>query len=168
MIPPSPSNFPFCFTSRGRSHNVNRFGGRGIKIPLTGAFSIRPQSALESASAMAISDTSLHITAYSTVNFHGVIPGGDSFNIPQSSLSTNTDNTTGFSWTVDIASGTDIIVVGGDDRGIGSGGNSPFTVAPSSNISCLSSTSPSSTPGSPAGSTPTSTGSTSGSSRDLS
>ncbi|KAH9171382.1 hypothetical protein EDB89DRAFT_2243560 [Lactarius sanguifluus] len=95
-----------------------------------------------------------------TVNFYGVIPGGNSFNIPQGSLSTNTDTGTGFNWTVDITGGTNIFVVAGDDRGIGSGGSAPFTVAYSANSSCLSSNSPSSTAGSPAGgSYPTSTSS---------
>jgi hypothetical protein len=105
------------------------------------------------------------MTAYSTVNFYGVIPGGNSFNIPEGSLSTTNDTGTGFNWTVDISGGTNILVVAGDDRGIGSGGSAPFTVAYSSNSSCLSSISPSSTAGSPAGgSYPTSTsGSSSGS-----
>ncbi|KAH9031672.1 hypothetical protein EDB85DRAFT_1865648 [Lactarius pseudohatsudake] len=95
-----------------------------------------------------------------TVNFYGVIPGGNSFNIPQGSLSTNNDTGTGFNWTVDITGGTNIFVVAGDDRGIGSGGSAPFTVAYSANSSCLSGSSPSSTAGSPAGgSYPTSTSS---------
>ncbi|KAF8269216.1 hypothetical protein EI94DRAFT_1725804 [Lactarius quietus] len=94
-----------------------------------------------------------------TVNFYGVIPGGDAFNIPQSSLSTNNSTGTGFSWTVDITGGTDILIIGGDGRGIGTGGAAPFTVAYSANNTCMSGTSPSSTAGSPAGgSYPTSTG----------
>ncbi|KAF8269218.1 hypothetical protein EI94DRAFT_1024014 [Lactarius quietus] len=99
-----------------------------------------------------------------TVKFYGVIPGGNSFNIPQGSLSTDNSTGTGFNWTVDISGGTNIFVVGGDDRGIGSGGSAPFTVAYSTNSSCLSGSSPSSTAGSPAGgSYPTSTsGSSSG------
>ncbi|KAH9074156.1 hypothetical protein EDB83DRAFT_2312513 [Lactarius deliciosus] len=56
-----------------------------------------------------------------TVNFYGVIPGGNSFNMPQGPLSTNNVTGTGFSWTVDISSGTNILIIGGDDRGIGSG-----------------------------------------------
>ncbi|KAH9039230.1 hypothetical protein EDB84DRAFT_1675349 [Lactarius hengduanensis] len=93
-----------------------------------------------------------------TVNFYGVIPGGNSFNIPQGPLSTNAVTGTGFSWTVDISSGTNILIIGGDDRGIGSGGVAPFTVTSSANSSCLNSTSPSSTAGNPAGgSYPTST-----------
>ena len=136
---------------------MNRFGGRGIRVMLPGAFSIRPQSALEWAQVISISDPSPDITAYSTVNFYGVIPGGDSFSIPQGPLSTTSDTKIGFNWTVDIASGTDFIIVGGDDRGIGTGGHVPYEVVPSSDSSCLSGTSPSSTAGSPAGSYPTST-----------
>ncbi|KAI0252516.1 hypothetical protein BJV78DRAFT_1124573 [Lactifluus subvellereus] len=86
-----------------------------------------------------------------TVKFYGVIPGGNSFNIPQGSLSTDTNTGTGFNWVVDIAGGTNILVVAGDDRGIGAGGSAPFTVAYASNGSCLTSNSPSSTAGSPAG-----------------
>ena len=58
--------FPFLiYTSilREGSHNVNRLGGRGIKVTLTGAFFIYLRSALESASAISISDTSLRLTA---------------------------------------------------------------------------------------------------------
>ncbi|KAF8258154.1 hypothetical protein EI94DRAFT_1755449, partial [Lactarius quietus] len=71
-----------------------------------------------------------------TVNFYGVIPGGDAFNIPQSSLSTNNSTGTGFSWTVDITGGTNILIIGGDGRGIGTGGVAPFTVAYSANNTC--------------------------------
>ena len=161
MILPRASNSPgyFMLIPRAVSHNVNRFGGGGIKVSSTGVFSIRPQSALESASAVSISDIS-----YSTVDFYGVIPGGDSFKIPQSSLSTTNDTGTGFSWTVDISGGTDFLIIGGDDSRIGSGGVAPFTVGYTVNSFCLSSTSPSSTASSP-GSYPTSTsGSLSGSS----
>ncbi|KAI0298662.1 hypothetical protein B0F90DRAFT_1818532 [Multifurca ochricompacta] len=46
-----------------------------------------------------------------TVNLLGVIPGGNSFAIPQGPLSTNNNTGTGFNWTVDIAGGTNILVV---------------------------------------------------------
>ncbi|KAI9509270.1 hypothetical protein F5148DRAFT_1189042 [Russula earlei] len=96
-----------------------------------------------------------------TVRFYGAIPGGTSFSIPQGTPSSNNNTGTGFSWTVDITGGTNILLVGGDDRGVGSGGSAPFTVSYSSNSSCLSNNSPSSTPGSPAGgSYPTSTSDT--------
>ena len=93
-----------------------------------------------------------------TVNFYGTIPGGTSFAIPQGSLSTNNDTGTGFNWTVDIAGGTNILLIGSDDRGIGSGGSAGFTIAYAANNSCLNNNSPSSTAGNPAGgSYPTST-----------
>ena len=168
MIPPRASNSLGYFTSIPRtvSHNVKRFGGGGVKISSLGAFSIHPQSA----SAITISDGILHLMAYSTVNFYGVIPGGDSFIIPQGPLSTTNDTGTGFSWAVDITGGTNVLIIGGDDRGTGTGGVAPFTVGYSTNGSCLSNISPSSTPGSPAGgSYPTSTsGWTSGSNRNQS
>jgi hypothetical protein len=91
------------------------------------------------------------LTLRRTVNLHGVIPGGNSFVIPQGPLTTNNVTGTGFNWTADVRGGTDILIVGGDDRGFGSGGAAPFTVAYSANSSCLNSTSPSSTAGSPAG-----------------
>ncbi|KAH9962842.1 hypothetical protein BC827DRAFT_1266655 [Russula dissimulans] len=100
-----------------------------------------------------------------TVKFLGAIPGGTSFAIPSSSLSTNNNTGTGFSWTVNILGGTNILLIGSDDRGTGTGGSAAFTVSYSTNSSCLDSNSPSSTAGSPAGgSYPTSTSnSTSGS-----
>jgi hypothetical protein len=132
---------------------VNRFGCGGIKNLLTGTFSISPPQPP--------SLTFLH-TPYRTVDLHGIIPGGNSFDIPQGSLSTNNITGTGFSWTVDINGGTDILLIAGDERGIGSAGVAPFTVAFSANSSCMSGTSPSSTAGSPVGgSYPTSTGASS-------
>ena len=120
-----------------------------------GVFSISLHSA---SSSVSISDTFLLAFHHRTVDFHGIIPGGDSFTIPQSNVTTNNVTGTGFSWTVDITGGTNILIIGGDDRGIGSGGVAPFTVAYSANNTCLSGTSPSSTAGSPAGgSYPTST-----------
>lgn len=105
----------------------------------------------------------MHAPPRRTVGFYGAIPGGTSFAVPQGSLSTNNSTGTGFGWTVDITGGTNVIIIGNDGRGIGSGGSAPFTISYSGNNSCLKSTSPSSTAGSPAGgSYPTSTG-TSGS-----
>jgi hypothetical protein len=93
-----------------------------------------------------------------TVSFYGTIPGGTSFAIPQGSLSSNTDTGTGFNWTVDIAGGTNVLLVANDDRGTGSGGSAGNVIAYSSNNSCLNNNSPSSTAGNPAGgSYPTST-----------
>jgi hypothetical protein len=86
-----------------------------------------------------------------TVNFYGTIPGGTSFTIPQGSLSTNNDTGTGFNWTVDIVGETDILLVGNDDGGIGSGGSVEYTIANTVNNSCLNNNSPSSTAGNPSG-----------------
>lgn len=93
-----------------------------------------------------------------TANFYGTIPGGTSFSIPQGALSTNNDTGTGFNWTADITGGTNVLLIGSDGRGMGSGGSAGFTVSYSTNGSCLSGSSPSSTAGNPAGgSYPTST-----------
>ncbi|KAF8257137.1 hypothetical protein EI94DRAFT_1709540 [Lactarius quietus] len=78
------------------------------------------------------------------LTFYGLIPGGTSFFIPQGYYSTNNNTGTGFSWTVDVAGGTDVLVIGSDDRGFGSGGEADFTVASSTNTFCLSGSSPSS------------------------
>ncbi|ETW77988.1 hypothetical protein HETIRDRAFT_479158 [Heterobasidion irregulare TC 32-1] len=95
-----------------------------------------------------------------TVSFVGVIPGGQSFSIPNSTLSTNSLTGTGFNWTVDVRASTTMLVVAGDDRGIGVGGSAQYTIgyATSSASNCLTDNSPSSTAGDPAGgSYPTST-----------
>ena len=143
-----------CLTSIPRVvlHNVNRFGCGGNRNTPTGAFSTPPQSAfpLRHSSAIPISDT-FHHHGNSTVSFYGVIPGGNSFNIPSGTLSTNNNTGTGYPWTVDITGGTNMFIVGGDGNGIGTGGSAPFTVAYSANNSCLSNSSPSSTAGNPAG-----------------
>jgi hypothetical protein len=86
-----------------------------------------------------------------TVNFYGTIPGGTSFAIPQGSLSTTNATGTGFNWTVDIAGGTNVLLIGNDDRGIGAGGVAAVTIAESMDSSCLNNNSPSSTAGNPAG-----------------
>ncbi|KAI3618056.1 hypothetical protein WG66_005743 [Moniliophthora roreri] len=87
------------------------------------------------------------------LNFVGVIPGGQSFQIPTGTLSNQTSTGTGFNWTPNVREGTTLHIVCGDGRGMGSGGSLRTTVG--NNIqndnSCLSNTSPSSTAGSPAG-----------------
>ncbi|KAJ7064833.1 hypothetical protein C8F01DRAFT_1128366 [Mycena amicta] len=85
--------------------------------------------------------------------FHGVIPGGDSFEIPQNNLSTVANEGFGFSWVPPLRGGTTLLLVAGDGRGNGTGGSSPYTVGsgPNNDNSCLDSNSPSSTPGNPAG-----------------
>ncbi|KAI0764624.1 hypothetical protein BD413DRAFT_437794, partial [Trametes elegans] len=97
-------------------------------------------------------------TVQGNPTFQGVIPGGQSFQIPYSSTSVVSGQGTGFSWTPSVRVGTVIILVGGDDRGLGSAGSNTYTMQSGNDLSCLNDTSPSSTPGSPAGgSYPTST-----------
>ncbi|KII87601.1 hypothetical protein PLICRDRAFT_111857 [Plicaturopsis crispa FD-325 SS-3] len=88
-----------------------------------------------------------------TPSFLGVIPGGDSFSIPQGSITQVPSQGTGFSWTPAVRGGTTLLIVGGDNRGEGSAGSVLFSVSSgtSNDNSCLNSNSPSSTPGSPAG-----------------
>lgn len=88
-------------------------------------------------------------------NFLGVIPGGQSFAVPEPLDSiTNVDSEgTGFTWLPNLRGGTTLLLIAGDNRGNGTGGSSLNTVSTGTqNIgTCLNSTSPSSTPGSPAG-----------------
>lgn len=89
--------------------------------------------------------------------FQGLIPGGQSFDIPQGQITSVDSEGTGFSWTPSVRAGSTVIIVAGDNRGRGDGGSAPFIVGYGDN-SCLNDNSPSSTPGSPAGgSYPTST-----------
>lgn len=86
--------------------------------------------------------------------FYGIIPGGQSFEIAQPSLTTVPAEGLGFNWSVPVRVGTTVIIAGGDVRGIGSAGSIIQNVQAgigAVNNSCLNSTSPSSTPGSPAG-----------------
>ncbi|OAX42456.1 hypothetical protein K503DRAFT_853986 [Rhizopogon vinicolor AM-OR11-026] len=88
-----------------------------------------------------------------TPSFQGVIPGGQSFSIPQGTITQVSNEGTGFSWVPSVREGSTLIVVAGDDRGLGSGGSGVYTVSQGiyPNSSCLTDTSPSSTLGSPAG-----------------
>ncbi|KZT69906.1 hypothetical protein DAEQUDRAFT_725867 [Daedalea quercina L-15889] len=93
-----------------------------------------------------------------TPSFQGVIPGGQSFSIPESNFSTVAEEGYGFTWTPSVRIGTTLLLVGGDNRGPGTGGSGLYIVSQGSTQDCLNSNSPSSTPGSPAGgSYPTST-----------
>ncbi|KAF9480178.1 hypothetical protein BDN70DRAFT_805702 [Pholiota conissans] len=99
-------------------------------------------------------------TVQGTPNFLGVIPGGQSFAIPEGQITNVTEEGTGFTWKPAVRGGTTLILVGGDSRGNGTAGSSLNVVSTGINndASCLSDSSPSSTPGSPAGgSYPTST-----------
>ena len=95
----------------------------------------------------------------STPFFQGVIPGGESFSVPvpTNNLTKVANEGLGFDWTPSVRTGTTVVLIGGDDRGPGSGGSSTYIINFGDN-SCLSDSSPSSTAGSPAGgSYPTST-----------
>ncbi|KJA14565.1 hypothetical protein HYPSUDRAFT_150210 [Hypholoma sublateritium FD-334 SS-4] len=103
----------------------------------------------------------------STPNFLGIIPGGQSFVIPEGTITTDASTGTGFSYQANLRAGTTFLLMGGDVRGNGTGGSVTYIVALGNNDgSCLSNNSPSSTPGSPAGATSSSSSpsSTSGSS----
>jgi len=92
-------------------------------------------------------------TVQGLVNFFGIIPGGNSFQINQGTVTTAPNEGLGFNWDTPIRIGTTIILAGGDARGFGSAGSIQQNVQQGSavNNTCLDSTSPSSTPGSPAG-----------------
>ncbi|KAF9489241.1 hypothetical protein BDN71DRAFT_1512320 [Pleurotus eryngii] len=92
-------------------------------------------------------------TVQGVPSFLGIIPGGQSFSVPQGSLSNVPSQGTGFSWTPSVRAGTTLIIAGGDNRGAGSAGSSLNTVSAgiNPNNDCLNGNSPSSTPGSPAG-----------------
>ena len=88
-----------------------------------------------------------------TPNFLGVIPGGQSFAIPESNITDIQSEGTGFSWQPNIRAGTTLILIGGDNRGNGSAGSTTNLVSAGiqNDRSCLSDASPSSTAGNPAG-----------------
>ncbi|KAI8969409.1 hypothetical protein BD414DRAFT_279700 [Trametes punicea] len=90
-------------------------------------------------------------TVQGTATFQGVIPGGQSFQIPEGPITPQAGEGVGFQWTPSVRVGTLILLVGGDDRGLGSAGSNQYTMQAGNSLSCLNDTSPSSTPGSPAG-----------------
>ncbi|KAJ7103598.1 hypothetical protein B0H15DRAFT_926766 [Mycena belliarum] len=73
--------------------------------------------------------------AFAPVSIMGVIPGGDSFELhpPETAMS--------YQWTADVYNGTDVIFLMVDAR-LRSGGSALYTVAPSSDSSCINSKSP--------------------------
>ncbi|KAM6490685.1 hypothetical protein JOM56_014028, partial [Amanita muscaria] len=95
--------------------------------------------------------------AQGTASFVGVVPGGQCFELPESSISVVQNQGPGFAWTPDIRGGTTVIIVGGDNRGMGTAGCAQFTVHPASDATCLDNLSPSSTPGVAAGTLQTDT-----------
>ncbi|KJA14564.1 hypothetical protein HYPSUDRAFT_430911 [Hypholoma sublateritium FD-334 SS-4] len=91
-------------------------------------------------------------TIQSTPNFLGIIPGGQSFVVPEGTITTDATTGTGFSYQANLRAGTTFLLMGGDVRGNGTGGSVTYIVAlGNDDESCLSNNSPSSTPGSPAG-----------------
>ena len=96
--------------------------------------------------------TLTHVS-FRTPQFLAVIPGGQSFSVPETPFTVVSQQGTGFSWTPSVRGGTTLMLVGGDDRGAGSAGSVLNTVSfgVSTNNTCLDNNSPSSTPGSPAG-----------------
>ncbi|KAH7096666.1 hypothetical protein BKA62DRAFT_774995 [Auriculariales sp. MPI-PUGE-AT-0066] len=85
------------------------------------------------------------------VTIYGIIPGGDSFAIDMSGATT-LDGSLGINWTPNIPPFTDIIFMGGDDRGRGSGGSTDrVNIQSGPNKDCLTGDYPLSTVGTPAG-----------------
>jgi len=58
-----------------------------------------------------------------TPNFLGVIPGGQSFAVPAGDITTVPEQGTGFSWKPPLRGGTTLFLLGGDNRGNGTGGS---------------------------------------------
>ncbi|EGN92853.1 hypothetical protein SERLA73DRAFT_98611 [Serpula lacrymans var. lacrymans S7.3] len=87
------------------------------------------------------------------VTFQGVIPGGDSFSIPEGQITQNDSLGTGFSWTPTVRAGNTLLIIAGDNRGEGTGGSGSYNVQQGDDPSnaCLNNNSPSSTAGPPAG-----------------
>jgi len=118
--------------------------------------SVQPQFVFSLSPAMAITQCSPvrlwwdNNTVQGTPTFQGLIPGGQSFEIPEGQITNVDTEGTGFSWTPSVRAGSTVIIVAGDNRGRGNGGSAPFIVGYGDN-SCLNDNSPSSTPGSPAG-----------------
>ncbi|KIM86796.1 hypothetical protein PILCRDRAFT_816050 [Piloderma croceum F 1598] len=92
--------------------------------------------------------------ASGVVDVFAVIPGGQSTEINQGTLTTVANEGLGFNWPVPIRVGTTVMLLVGDSRGIGSAGSVQQNVQQGEsaiNNTCLNASSPSSTPGSPAG-----------------
>ncbi|KAJ3575874.1 hypothetical protein NP233_g810 [Leucocoprinus birnbaumii] len=88
-----------------------------------------------------------------TPNFLGVIPGGQSFAIPEGQITQVPSQGTGFTWNTNVRGGTTLMLLGGDNRGNGTGGSALSLVSSGINndSGCLGQNSPSSTAGNPAG-----------------
>lgn len=106
------------------------------------------------------------ISIFSNVVIQLIIPGGESTTIPSGNVQTGLQGgTSGIQWTPDVKVGTNIVLVPGDDRGLGSGGSASVSIGnnPNGDSSCIDGNSPSSTPGTAAGAVETGGGSSSSS-----
>jgi len=79
----------------------------------------------------------------SDITFYGIIPGGEIFKLGPVAQS--------YGWDVNVRAGTSVMVIGGDSRGVASGGyEGPFVVN-GTDSSCIDASGPSSTASPPAG-----------------
>ncbi|KAJ7686668.1 hypothetical protein B0H17DRAFT_707809 [Mycena rosella] len=93
-------------------------------------YNIQPQGLITQCVATRIWWDSTKVQGQPT--FQGVIPGGQSFNIPQGAITNVASQGTGFSWTPPLRGMTTVLLVGGDNRGTGSAGapSTSWAVAP--------------------------------------
>lgn len=74
-------------------------------------------------------------------NFLAVIPGGQSFVIPRTTITNETEEGKGlgFTWKASVKGGTTLMIVAGDQRGNGTGGSIITVVSsgPNNDTSCL-------------------------------
>ena len=140
----SPSSFTFSIEGEIAQCNNIRFSMDGPTQGLVMTMSIVPRI--------------LTPPLFRNLQFQGVIPGGQSFQMDEAEnpyTFYSKQGSLAFNWTVSIRGGSEFIIIGGDSVGIGSGGHSGILgVAASgykSNNTCINNQSPSSTAGSPAG-----------------
>ncbi|CAD6579213.1 MAG: hypothetical protein TREMPRED_002425 [Tremellales sp. Tagirdzhanova-0007] len=100
-------------------------------------FSISPNSNPSSCSSMSISWES-NVTR--PVDLYGLVPGGSAFSLPISQASGQDD----YDWTVDIASGTQFLLLMSDAGEYQTGGSTNLYTVQSGSTSCLNSSSPTS------------------------
>jgi hypothetical protein len=84
--------------------------------------------------------------AVGQVSVYGLIPGGQSFQLPIPATGTS------YTWNTDVRAGSSVMLVAGDSQGRGTGGSSDLLTVQNGDAGCINSLSPSSTLGSPAGS----------------
>jgi len=74
-------------------------------------------------SSLALHPTHSYALCFRTPNFLGVIPGGQSFAVPAGDITNVPEQGTGFSWKPPLRGGTTLFLLGGDNRGNGTGGS---------------------------------------------